>query len=149
MKIRFKSSIQLRKLVGVILLVCGLPLSSAQGVTFVSFDIPGSAYIQPQAINPSGVITGWWQDASLSIHHGFVRALDGTITPIDLGSDTQPQAISPSGTIVGFYTDQFGTHGFVRAPNTKITTLDFGNGSYTLAYGINPAGAVAGIHLSS
>jgi hypothetical protein len=101
MKIRLNASIQLRKLIGLSLLVCGLPLSSAQGVTFVSFDIPGSFYIQPQAINPSGVITGFYDDSSG--RHGFVRALDGTITTFDAPGSlfTQPQAITPAGTIVG------------------------------------------------
>lgn len=88
------------------------------------------------------MITGFYTDSSGS--HGFVRARDGTITPLDLGSDTQPQAINPAGTIVGFYTDSFGTHGFVRAPNGTFTTLDFGGGGNTAAFGINPAGAITG-----
>jgi hypothetical protein len=147
-----KNETPIWKVIGLTLLFCALEFSNALGVTYTSFDISGSAYIQPQAINPSGVVTGWWQDASFSIHHGFVRALDGAITAIDLGSDTQPQAINPMGIITGFYTDQshLGIHGFVQAPNgSKPTTLDFGNDSNTQANGINPPGIIVGTYNTS
>ena len=89
MKIRFKTSIPLRNLVGVILLVCGLQLygqqtasgaeDKAKPATYITFDPAGSVSINIQAvaINPAGAITGYYYDAN-QVYHGFLRARDGT-----------------------------------------------------------------------
>ena len=45
--------------------------------TFITFDPPGSTFTFPTGINPGGVITGSYNDAS-GMGHGFVRARDGT-----------------------------------------------------------------------
>jgi hypothetical protein len=88
MKIRFKTSTQVWKAISVILLVCGLQLYGQQITTF---DVPGAGTgfgqgTFPTAINPAGVITGYYLDAG-SIPHGFLRARDGTFIPFDpLGS---------------------------------------------------------------
>jgi hypothetical protein len=146
---RVMSRQQVWKVIALTLFFCGWQLSGARGVTFTPFvDLTNSVYIQPQAINPAGVVTGWYYFADFRFHHGFVRALDGTITTFDLGSDTQPQAINQAGTITGFYTDQFGSiQGFVRAPNGNVTTLKFS--SNVQAFGITPAGATTGTYLNS
>jgi hypothetical protein len=97
------------KVIGLTLLVCG----SLYAQQIIPFDAPGAvpgSYIQPQAINPSGVITGYYSNPG-NAPFGFVRALDGTVTSFGQPG-TQPQAINPSGTIVGYY----GSQGFVRAP---------------------------------
>jgi hypothetical protein len=128
MKMRFKASIQVRRVVGVILLVCDLQLygqqtasggeAEAKAATYITFDSPGSTYTRPQAINPAGTITGSWGNASGT--HGFLRsARDGTLTTFDPPGTTytQPQAINPAGAITGNYTDANGIiHGFLRIP---------------------------------
>ncbi len=68
----------------------------------------------PVSINPSGVITG------SSGGHGFVRAVDGTITTFDAGPcSTGPTSISPSGVITGWYFVDVisSSQGFVRYPD--------------------------------
>src|SRR5258708_32134798 len=85
MKIRFKASIQLRKLVGLTLLVLGSPLYGQQRATILSFDPPGSpspSQTFPQSINPAGVITGYYNDGN-SLPQGFLRAPDGTFLHFD------------------------------------------------------------------
>jgi len=58
------------------------------------------------------------------VNHGFVRALDGTITTFDVpGAETGPfqgtipLANNPAGAITGYYIDASNvTHGFLRTP---------------------------------
>jgi hypothetical protein len=79
---KIQASIRVRRVVGVILLVCGLQLSGEQTVsgaeaeakaaTITTFDPPGSHGTSPVAINPAGTITGYYQDAIGKIH-GFLR----------------------------------------------------------------------------
>jgi hypothetical protein len=90
--------------------------------TITKFDVPGAAYAtSPTSINPSGVITGDYFDAS-GVARGFVRAKGGTITTFDVaapffGDNTFPESINPSGAIAGWYSDERGTyHGFLREP---------------------------------
>jgi hypothetical protein len=81
MKMRFKVSTQVSKVVGMILLVCGLQLfsqqtaSGAEGkakATYITFLPTGCQYFLTMAINPAGAITGWYYDASFNVH-GFLR----------------------------------------------------------------------------
>jgi hypothetical protein len=130
MKIRFKISTQVWKFASVILVVCGLQSygqqiapgaeAAAKAATFTTFDPPGSVFTEPNAINPAGTITGFYYDASDTIH-GFVRAArDGSFTSFDPPGSiyTVPQAINPAGAITGSYNDANQTqHGFLRAPN--------------------------------
>jgi hypothetical protein len=122
---------------GVILLVCGLQLYSqpAEAATFTTFDPSGSVNTQPTGINPAGVITGYYQDAS-GINHGFLRTPDGTITEFDppgypnntlfVNPGLNTLAIDPAGTITGSYVDANGfVHGFLRFHNGTFTTFDF------------------------
>src|SRR5579862_6481410 len=51
----------------------------------ITFDATGAApwgTTQPQAINPAGVITGFYFDEN-AVAHGFVRGTDGTFTTFD------------------------------------------------------------------
>src|SRR5260370_40610057 len=73
MKMRFKVSTQVSKVVGVILLVCGSQLygqQTASGAedgpkppTYITFNPTGSVYIQSMAIHPAGAIAGYFQHA--------------------------------------------------------------------------------------
>jgi hypothetical protein len=86
--------------------------------TFTTFDVPGSMYqTVPNAINPAGTITGYFQGASGL--HGFVRANDGTFTTFDPpgSSYTIANGINPAGVITGWYVDSsFLGYGFLRIP---------------------------------
>ena len=69
------------------------------------------------AINPVGLITGWFFDNSGA--HGFLRTLDGAIVPFDVPGSVATFAteISALGAIIGFYYDADGMqHAFLRLP---------------------------------
>ena len=80
--------------------------------TITTFDAPGAGTgpgqgTQPFAINPAGLITGFYFDAGDAIH-GFLRTPDGTTGTIDVpgagtgpGQGTTPFSITPAGAIVG------------------------------------------------
>jgi hypothetical protein len=144
MKIRFKTSIQLRKLVSVILLVCGLLLYGERRVsgaetegkaTIIVFDAPGASTGQfqgtfPTAINPAGAIVGYYYGTVLdqfgnNIPQAFLRAPNGKFTTFDppgypnntlfINTVGNTLAINPAGAITGSYVDANGfVHGFLR-----------------------------------
>src|SRR4029077_19277380 len=99
-----------------------------------TFDVPGAPITTVNNINPEGVITGRYIDASIVIH-GYVRTPDGTITTFDVpGAGTGPgqgtfpglvDCINPAGAITGGYVDASNVfHAYVRAPEGTITTFD-------------------------
>jgi hypothetical protein len=49
----------------------GTTLTSVN-TTFTTFDLPGSIFTFPQAVNPSGAITGWYLDA-FELCRDFIR----------------------------------------------------------------------------
>jgi WD40 repeat protein len=119
----------------------------------ITFDAAPNVRTLPQSINPSGVVTGYYIEAS-NIIHGFVRAADGTITTFDVGPRvTFPASINPSGEITGWYFDANGAaHAFVRDRDGTITTFDDrdapcgsvvrSNGTFPAS--INPRGEITG-----
>jgi len=148
------------------LVLCALVLSvsaSAKKATITTFDALGAGTAAGQgtlalAINPAGVIAGFYVDAS-NVSHGYVRARDGAITTFDApgagtgaSQGTRPLSINPEGAIAGDYHDGSNAiHGFLRAPDGTITTFDVagagtGAGQGTAAEDINPAGAIAGTY---
>jgi hypothetical protein len=132
-----------------------------------SFDAPGAGTdgsqfqgTAPEAINASGEIAGYYQDAA-NAFHGFVRARNGTVTTFDApGAGTGPYQgtivnnngmISPEGSIAGYFYDaNYVPHGYVRTADGKITTFDGpgagtdGHGQGTYDGGINPEGEISG-----
>ena len=67
------------------LLMRVIPLAFTASVgaqTFTTFDVAGSIVIVPLSINPSGAVTGYYNDAN-SASHGFVRDPQGNITSFD------------------------------------------------------------------
>ena len=109
----------------VVTLVITVPLA-ANSQTLTSFDPTGSTSTFPASINPAGVITGFYSDASF-VNHGFLRDADGTITTFDpsASTSTMPTGINPEGDIVGSYTDSNSvSHGFLRTEDGNITTFD-------------------------
>jgi len=102
--------------------------------TIITFDAPGAVATFPFAINPAGAITGYYCDAITC--HGFLRALDGAITPFDAPDDvngTYAYSINPGGAITGYYCDAIACHGFLRARDGDITTFDVSGAQGTSA----------------
>jgi hypothetical protein len=56
--------------------------SNGRQPIIITFDVPGAAGTCASSINPAGVITGSYVDAS-GASHGFLRAAGGTITSFD------------------------------------------------------------------
>jgi hypothetical protein len=93
--------------------------------TFATVDAatyaPCCIWTFPAGITPGGAITGSYNDG-FSVNHGFLRALDGTITTFDVpgagtsfNEGTVPSGINPAGVITGFYFDAgHRQHGFLR-----------------------------------
>ena len=120
--------------------------------TFIEFDAPGVGTF-PFAINPAGIITGYYNDASY-IGHGFVRTVGGTIVTFDAPNQvtgTYPAAINAEGTVTGYYSDaNYNGHGFVRTWDGAITEFDAPNDvNGTYPFGINDAGVVTGYYIDA
>ncbi len=132
---------------------------AAKAAEFIVFDVPAAtcqsgypACTTPVAINPAATVTGYYTDASASLH-AFVRDRNGTITTFDgpgatcphYGSIcTEPFAINPEGKITGTFCDATTCHGFLRDRKGAITTFDPPGSTYTQPNGINPDGAITG-----
>jgi hypothetical protein len=130
--------------------------AAANAADFITFDLPGSSCCSTLvAINPEGVVTGYYFDAS-NVYHGFLRASDGAITPLDApgagtgtSQGTSVSGINPAGAITGQYSDaNYFSHGFLRAPDGTFTAFDV-PGYLSSPGGINPAGEVAGVYLDA
>jgi probable HAF family extracellular repeat protein len=131
---------------------------SADG-SFTQLDDPLSvpANTVPNAINDSGLIVGYYYDASGNIH-GFIYK-QGTFTTLDFpgAMGTTLLGVNNSGAMVGAYADaSFALHGFLYR-NGTFTTIDapgagtnraagcpFSGSEGTLATGISASGAIVG-----
>jgi len=132
-------------------------LRTRDGV-ITTFDAPGAGtgafqgtVTGEKSINPKGEIDGWYIDAN-NVFHGFVRALDGSITTIDGPQSvfTIAGGINPSGAITGYYFNaNNGPFGFVRYRDGSMTTFSAPGGIGTAAFSINPAQAITGITVDS
>jgi len=95
--------------------------------SFTTFDAASASscclWTFPYSINPSGVITGSYNDTS-SVNHGFLRDGDGTVTTLDVpgagtgfGQGTVSLSINTAGVTTGFYIDANNLHhGFLYEP---------------------------------
>ena len=119
---------------------------TAHAQTIITFDPTGSVSTNVFSINDAGAITGYYADAS-GVNHGFLRAVDGTITPFDAitGSiSTQGISISAVGAITGSYYASGVNHGFLRAASGTITSFDPAGSISTIPFSINEEGAITG-----
>jgi len=127
---------------------------------FTAFDAPGAGlgdYLDqgtvPYSINDAGVITGQFEDSSLTFH-GFLRYPNGSYTVFDVpnAAGTVPWDINLGGTTAGVYLDTNGLHGFVRTANGETTPFDPDGSTYTYVCEetcLNQGGDVAGFYADS
>jgi hypothetical protein len=95
---------------------CSVPLGFLRTPDgkITTFGVSDAIFIEPQAINPAGLITGIFLKGGL---HGFLRTPDGAFTAFDVPGSfgTYPTGINASGVITGLYFDaNGGAHGFLR-----------------------------------
>ena len=128
--------------------------SSSRIATFVVGTGSVTAVTVPLGISLQGVVVGQFNDTTG--HHGFLRAIDGSVTQLDVPgvtNQTYPTGINNAGVVVGWYfLDTFGTYfGFTR-PTDGISYTTFtvpGSSAGTFATAINNNGVVAGGFLDS
>ena len=154
-RIRLASSQTAIAVVAILGLVC---TTHAQNI--IMFDAPNSGGTIATAINSTGQITGYYQDTTSGITHGFLRETDGTIITFDgppltlaYSDFTVGLAINSAGQIAGSYVEysvpagEFLEHGFLRDSDGTITTFDIGH--RVLNSAINPAAQIAGSYVFS
>jgi hypothetical protein len=96
--------------------------------TITTFDAPGAGTgagqgTLPFAINPAGLITGYYLDTG-DVFHGFLRIRNGAIATFDVpgagtgpGQGTVALCNNPVDAITGYYIDASDVfHGFLRSP---------------------------------
>ena len=101
----------------------------------ITFDVPAAGPNQgqgtlPAQVTDSGLTVGSYVDVN-GVSHGFVRALDGTITTFDApgagmgaGEGTVPEGITDAGIVVGAVFDGSHVfHAFFGSPG-HFTTFD-------------------------
>ena len=120
---------------------------------FVSFEVPGSApqTTGPHGINDSGMITGFFQDASdPNITHAFFK-LRGTYLVVDYPGATVTGffGINERGAAVGgcICVDGKG-HGILYAKGV-FTFINYPGATHTRPRGINDRGQIAGFYDSA
>ena len=98
-----------------------------------TFVVEGASLTQPQGINASGDVVGWYNASGRS--HGFIRS-NGVITTIDylkpdntIANNTTLRGIGPDGQIVGTYRDNseegVASHGFRRTPDGVLIPVQY------------------------
>jgi hypothetical protein len=121
------------------------------GGNFISFELPGSSFSVPQAINNLQEIVGWYVDSSYN-PHGFIRQPNGKlIYPIDPAGSIQTElyGVNDQGVVVGTFEDENGLfHGLVMQRDGQITQLDVSDAFDTDVQGINNERRICGFYYS-
>src|SRR5580698_4232759 len=90
------------------------PSFTSPRVKITKFDPSGSTNTESAAINANGVIVGVFTDSN-DLQHGFIRAADGKITKIHVGSQgTRATGINDKGVVVGTFQTDTGENVFIR-----------------------------------
>ena len=124
-------------------------LRTKDGV-FTTIDVAGASFTEVLDINASGVIVGDFCNPT-TCFTGFLRAPDGSITPIrtpggGCGAESIPTGITPGGAVVG----QTSTPnckvglGYLRMPDGTITRFGISGASTFEALAIDPATVITG-----
>ncbi len=142
---------------------CVLQTQACDWVTIDHLDADGNPDmgplgIQGMAINPSGVIAGYYQDTA-KVFHAFLLE-NGVYSTIDppgsknTGNSGGVLHVNSDGTVVGYYTGTDNlNHGFIYR-NGSFTTYDFpeawapnGLAQATCTFGVNAQGDVVGFYV--
>lgn len=93
--------------------------------SFVIINVPNATFVQPNAVNDSGVVAGYYDDASYN-SHGLIWQ-NGTVETIDYPDALQTSftGINDQGIVSGVYTDASNNnHGFTYSlANSSWTVL--------------------------
>ena len=165
------------------LLILRVPAVAQHRPTITTIDAPGAGAIygygtEAIAINPAGVITGYYIGYD-NIVHAYVRnpygkftTFDGPGVPSYVPTDpisppvpwvntsapgTYSIAIDADGAVTGYYMDaNIVAHGFLRAPDGKFTPIDVpgagsvpGQGQGTYSANMNLEGTIAGTYVDA
>src|SRR5262249_43829287 len=106
---------------------------------------PAATNVFPTAVNPAGVVVGWYTN-TLFNRNSFVRA-NNSITVLTFNSQvSQISAINPAGQCTGYYLDSSTGDflGFVRQADGSVTCFNVLNATSTFPQAINPRGQIAG-----
>lgn len=145
-----------------ILVLCFTLSAFSQNITVRTFSAPGAGTASGQgtlatAMNSKGFIAGNYIDAN-SIYHGFVRTVQGVITPFDAfgaqSRSTQVSGVNTSGTVTGSFLhclDQqcanHVTYGYTRTAIGRFVQITATpTASITAPFGINDSGQVVGFY---
>src|SRR5437660_320789 len=151
-RIRLASSQTAIAVVAILGLVC---TTHAQNI--IMFDAPNSGGTIATAINSTGQITGYYQDTTSGITHGFLRETDGTIITFDgppltlaYSDFTVGLAINSASQIAGYFQDtNFVNHGFLRRRDGTLARFRVPNASATVPVAINSLGQITGYYLDA
>lgn len=120
-----------------------------RGGEFSPIEMTGATATAAFGINSAGEIVGRYRDSG-NTAHGFLL-INGSYTSFDYpgATFTAGHAISGNGDVVGRYQKSDGVnHGFVyfrgSRPQYKVTDLGTLGGKFSIAYGTNNAGTIAG-----
>jgi hypothetical protein len=114
--------------------------------SFVGFDGPEFALIEPEGISNRGDVVGAGVDVNFTGLHGWLRTADGTFSQIDFPGAglTEALAINSRQVIVGVYRDAIHHgHGFVL-DDGQFETLDVPGATFSAAVGIDDDGDIVG-----
>jgi probable HAF family extracellular repeat protein len=126
-----------------------------RGSSYSSFDYPNAQATYPYAINNSGQIVGYYEDASGN-YYAFLLGGSGCsngcsfVYPGARANTTTALGINDAGQIVGNYLDNIGvSHGFLYygsnfSQSSNYYSFDCPGGTQTYPYGINGDGTIAG-----
>jgi hypothetical protein len=127
----------------------------------VTFNVPGAGTSSGQgtfgaAISSAGALVGYYVDSN-TVYHGFMRATNGTITPIDAPGagtaafqGTWAFGINKSGVITGYYFDASNViHGYVKSPTGHFAEFEAPGAQGTLALEINDSDTIAGTYFDA
>jgi uncharacterized membrane protein len=93
------------------------------------------------------VIAGSWQN-EFQQEHGFVRAVDGTITTFDPDKSigTRAVTINTKGAIAGYWRTRSHSHAFMRTSRGKLKQIHLLKAKYSEAHSISDKGEIVGVN---
>jgi probable HAF family extracellular repeat protein len=134
------------RLVAALLFTVALCCASSSALTYTPIAFPGARSTNPQGINSSDEVVGWFYDAN-RVWHGFLLT-NGQYTQLDFPGALNSFAlgINDNGEIVGYYDDSnLVTHGFYLI-NGQFTSIDYPGAFAISANGVNNAGQIVGFY---